>query len=216
MDRTVEEYLQINKKYRIPYIIHDGRGTAIGCGTKDGCGTAYTFSNTYDTYSGSDIIEYKGNKTYLVNGYLIYIEVIRNQWAKGKIIKNDLTTQNCYLGKINNIIVVGESVRECLKMLQTNIMKKKNNMDDLAKAFVLSHPHYQKSYNWGEMVSWHMLSNISCEHGRKKFTQIFNKKDNDTATPKELIECMKKMRKYENTLACKMEELYLKQDKNDE
>lgn len=208
MERRIEEYLKnFNNEYYPPYKNHYGQGITLGCGNKycKGYALPLTFQ---DNNSGKNILSYNGHKVYLINDYLLYITHIREPWAMGKIIKNDLTTQDCYLGKINNNIVVVSNLHDGIEELRNKISNKVNNIDDIVEAFVLAHPNYEKEYDWNEMVTWHSLDKTSCADGRKKFSNFANKNCNSKATPKELIEIMKNFNLIKN-YAIKMEKLYL-------
>jgi hypothetical protein len=103
MDR-IENYITVQSPYVAPYENHYGYGTAIGCGDIQGCGRACTSTQPKGEEKGTDIISFNNHQVHCLNGYMLYITHIREPWAIGEIIKNDLTTQTCYIGKINNNI----------------------------------------------------------------------------------------------------------------
>ena len=191
MERIIEEFINKNNVITKPYLNHYGCGCTVGSGNANGTGKAFVRSSDNNTFSGKDFISYNGNKLYLIDDYLLYITHVHEPWAKGEIIKNDLTTQTCYIGKINNIIVVSDSIRNVLELLRKKIMNTYKNEDDIAAAFVYAHPDYNKQYDWEEMVFWHSITNYSCSEGRNNFSKLSNKKKGDTASPKELIELAK-------------------------
>lgn len=213
MERRVKEYLSTSDSfYKSPYINHYGNGYAIGEGDEYGNGSAFTTIVTNDNYIGSSIVSYNGHDVYFVNGYALYITNIHEPWANAEIIKNDLTTQFCYIGKINNNIIVGSTLKEVFNELKQRIKKSNDNEQDVAQAFFIAHPDYNKEYKWDEMVFWHSLTNNSCSNGRRNFTHRANKNSSSKATPKELIEFMKGGSA--KSLALKMEELYLNNNDN--
>lgn len=213
MERGVKEYLSTSSSfYQSPYMNHRGDGSSIGGGDEYGNGRAFVSVKTNDDYKGSSIISYNDHDVYFVNGYVLYITNIHEPWANAEIIKNDLTTQSCYIGKINNNVIVGSTLKEVFNELKQRIKKSNDNEQDVAQAFFISHPDYNKEYNWDEMVFWHSLINTSCSDGRRNFTHKFNKNSSSVATPKELIEFMKSGST--KSLALKMEELYLNNDGN--
>jgi hypothetical protein len=192
MEGRINEYLKTNHKINKPYTNHYGIGSPIGSGSEFGNGRAYTFNNRTDNYNGSSIVSFNKNKVYHINGYTLYITHIHEPWAKAEIIKNDLTTQTCYIGKINDYIAISDSIKGALCELRELISKGKNNDDEMLKAFVFAHPNYNKEYDWDEMVFWHSVSSYSCAEGRRRFSDASNKDIGSKATPKELIELMKK------------------------
>lgn len=209
MEGRIKEYLTTDTHYNYPYSNHYGYGSTMGCGDEFGCGRAYTFNEINENYNGSGIISYNDHKLYFINGYVLYITHIHNIWAIGKIIKNDLTTQDCYLGKVNNFIVVSDSVRGAFDELLKSITKTNDNENDIVDAFILAHPDYNKEYDWDEMVYWYSFIG-SCANGRRGFSIDSNKQPGSKGTPKELIERMKFTRAIK--LAEKMEKKYLEKN----
>lgn len=207
MEGRVAEFLYTEPVYRHPYMNHYGYGNSIGCGDALGCGRAFIEPRKEDNYNGSGIISFNGNKTYFIDGYTLYVTHIHEPWAMGEIVGNDCTTYPCYLAKINNKIVVASSLHDVLESMREKIFNTVDNDDDIARAFVLSHPDYTKEYDWDEMVAWHSLSRTSCADGRRRFSQHAHKNHGDKATPKELIEFMKNSPS--RPIAEKMENIYL-------
>lgn len=207
MEGRIKEYLQVKDTQFYPYTNCVGQGYPIGAGDKYGNGQAFTYRPVTDHYTGKDIISFNGHKVYMINGYALYITHIRKPWAMAKIIKNDLTTQDCYIGKINDNIVIAASIHEALDELRQKINQTNDNDYDIAQAFVYAHPNYEKQYEWEEMVFWHSLSEFSCQHGRKRFSENAHKTKDSTASPKELIAIMKRSRAA--NIANIMERLYL-------
>lgn len=194
MERRIEEYLEISELPITPYTNHNGSGVFVGAGDEYGKGIAYTYRINNGINVKQGILSYNGHKVYLINGVMLYITHIHKPWACAKIIKNDLTTQDCYMGKINNHIVIANTIREALDYLRDKINLSNDNDYDIAQAFVYAHPDYEKQYDWEEMVFWHSLSEFSCQSGRQKFSNNAHKTKGSTASPKELISIMKKSR----------------------
>lgn len=206
MEGRITEDLNINNFELQPYINHYGYGNSIGAGDVFNRGICSINYNINNDFNKNCILSFNGNKTYMVNGYLVYVQHIHQPWIMGKVVKNDFTTQTCYMSKVNNKIVVANSLKEVIEEMREKISKK-NNTFDIAEAFVLSHPDYQKEYDWDEMVAWHVLDVNSCLEGRIAFSKIYKKKNNDKATPEELIKCAKETPAKE--LALEIEKIYL-------
>lgn len=188
MERGINVILNPEKPYSAPYTNHIGSGTAFGAGNVIGYGYACVDYAPKENYTGSSILSFNGNKTYFLDDFVVYIKHFRFPWIKGEIVKNDFTTQPCYLTRVNNKTVVSNSIKNVYEELKSKIEFKKYNELDIARAFVMYHPEYEKKYEWGEMVEWHSLSLNSCANGRKIFTSVCNKKDKDLTTPKEFVE----------------------------
>ena len=207
MDRRIKEYLSEDEIIQTPYTNHIGSGNIIGSGDSSGKGTCFTYKPRKEDYKGSDILSYNGNKVYFIDGYSLYFTHIHKPWASAKIIKNDLTTQDCYVGKINKHTVVSNDLHVALNNLREKINKTNNNEYDIAVSFVYAHPEYEKEYDWDEMVFWHSLTLVTCKEGRDKFSSQANKSKGSKATPKELVAFIKQSRDW--TLGEKIENLYL-------
>lgn len=207
MDGRVSDYLAVDDFITTPYTNHVGCGHRIGAGDRFGNGNGSSLNSVKNEYSGENILSFNGHKVYMIDGYALYFTHIHKPWALAKIIKNDLTTQDCYIGKINNHIVVANSIRDALNSLREKINQNNDNDYDIALAFVYAHPDYEKEYDWDEMVFWHSLSEFSCYNGRRKFSENAHKTSGSTATPKELIALMKQSRAA--NIANIMEALYL-------
>lgn len=206
--RIIQEYFQTDDVSVTPYTNHIGYGCGLGAGDINGNGNAFSYKPLKKNYDGSAIMSFNGHKVYMINGYALYFTHIHKPWACAKIIKNDLTTQDCYVGKINNHVVVAGSIRDALEDLREKIQESGDNDYDIAKAFVYAHPNYTQEYDWDEMVFWHSLSYLSCQSGRQRFSENAHKTKGSTASPKELIEIMKHSRA--SNIANIMENLYLK------
>jgi hypothetical protein len=212
MEGRVKDFLHTEPVYNPPYNNHYGYGHSLGCGDSIGSGRAYVnFSvSQEETYNGRAIISLNMKPTYMIDDYIVHITHVHAPWVMGEIINNDFSTQPCYMTKVNEKYVVADSLREVIKEMREKIFSTMNNDDDIARAFVLAHPEYNKLYDWNEMVTWHSLSHFSCSEGRRNFTKNANKTSGEKATPKELISFMKNSAS--RNIAVKMERIYLHEE----
>lgn len=201
MERDINNFLEKDPYSSPPYVNHMGGGNLLRNSWE------YINYEPKQNYNGKDIINFNGNKTYFVDGYLLYVKHFRFPWIKGEIVKNDFTTQTCYLSRVNNKFAISDSIKSVFNELKEQINQKKYNDADIARAFVMCHPDYNKQYQWGEMLEWHTLSLNSCENGRKVFSSVCNKKYNDLTTPKEFIELILKYSPA-TSIGKEMEKLY--------
>lgn len=201
----IKEFIYIEPNSR-PYTNRYGYGNSLGCGDIYGCGRCYVNYQPIEKYNGSGIISFNNKPVSFVDDFTVCITHIKEPYALGEVIKNDLTTQKCCLGKVNNHIVISESIRGVISQMRNLIAVSDDIEEDVARAFVLAHPNYEKKYNWDEMVAWHSLIPTSCLDGRRQFTLSAEKNSNSKVTPKELIEFMKHSPSV--VLAEKMEILY--------
>lgn len=211
MERRIAEFVYTEPRYNPPYNNHFGYGDTLGGGNFNGTGRAFIdYSPVADMYTGEAILSYNNNKTYIIDDFVVYITHIHEPWVMGEIIKNDLTTESCYMAKINDKFVVDYSLREVLDGMREKIRLTKDNADDIARAFVLAHPDYEKEYDWEEMVAWHSLDKTSCAEGRRNFSKKAKMSAGMKATPKTLIELM--MNTTARPIAEKMKKIYLHQE----
>lgn len=211
MERRIEEFVHKEPAYHPPYANHFGYGNTLGGGNFDGSGRAFVdYYPVADMYTGEAILSYNNNKTYMIDGYVVYITHIHEPWVMGEFIKNDLTTESCYMVKINDKYVVDYSLRDVLDGMREKIALTKDNADDIARAFVLAHPDYENEYDWEEMVAWHSLDKTSCAEGRRNFSKHAKMAAGMKATPKELISHMKNSSS--RPIGEKMEKIYLHQE----
>ena len=211
MERVIDEFLSTDIPYMKPYINHSSKGCMIGMGYDIGGGSAKVSYRPKENYTGKSLKNFNGKKLYYINGYVLYVTHIHFPYAMGEIIKNDFSTQKCYIIRVNNHIAVAESLHSAIKELRSKIKVSTDNEYDVAHAFVLGHPDYEKEYDWDEMVFWHSLTHYSCREGRQRFSNMAKKPKGSRATPKELIRFMKQSK--DRTLAEKIEKIYL--SKND-
>lgn len=201
----IKEFLYIEPTPR-PYANNFGYGHSLGCGDIYGCGRCFVNYQPIENYNGSGVISFNDKPVSFIDDFTVCVTHIKEPYATGEVVKNDLTTQKCYMGKVNNHIVVSESIRDVISKMRDAISVSGDIEEDVAQAFVFAHPNYEKKYNWDEMVKWHSLIPTSCIDGRRQFTIMAGKNNNAKATPKELIEFMKKSPSV--NLAKKIEILY--------
>lgn len=209
MEGRIKEFVYTEPIYIQPYNNHYGYGDSVGCGDSFGCGRAFVdiSLNREENYSGKGILSFNNHPTYIIDGFVVYVTHMHAPWVLGEVVNNDFTTQKCYMAKVNNNYAVGRSIREVIDVMREKISTNVNNNDDIARAFVLAHPDYDKEYDWDEMVTWHSLSRFSCLDGRRNFTKYASKRSGDKATPKELISHMKNSSS--RPIGEKMEKIYL-------
>ena len=200
--------IQQELPYHLPYENGCGYGSSVGSGDQLRNGRAYINYEPVSTdYNGTGILSYNNHPVYCIDGYMLYIDHVHEPWMIGRIIKNDLLTQQCYLAKINQTYVVAGSLHDAIELMREKMQTSNDSESDIATAFVMAHPDYEKQYEWDEMVTWHALVKGSCANGRRQFSKLSDKASGDKATPKELIEFMKNSPAVH--IAEKMEELYL-------
>lgn len=173
----IDSYYRIAESHALPYDNGNGKGTAIGYDKI--CSVGY---NHFPDPDGSGIAEYNGHKVHHIDGYYLYITHVHGPWATGEIIKNDLTTQSCYIGRLGSYYVVAGTLREVFDRLRKRATKRRGNIEDIAQVFCEAFPDPDKEYKWGDMLFVHSLHPYSCEQGRTRWTNTvgYGKEDRST------------------------------------
>ena len=122
----------------------------------------------YGYGSGDGIGRYRGQKVYYIDGVRTLIDEVKGQFAKGRTIRGDLTTEVCWIAKVGNSFAHGKNIHEAHtaaldKELQD--MPEEERID----RFVEAHPDMEMSYPGADLFRWHNLLTGSCEMGRRAF-----------------------------------------------
>ena len=157
-------------------------------------------------YGASDGIKTINNKkVYNIDNVPTIISSIHNNIAKGKILNIDLTFQNCYITKGQDMFAHGETIKKAINDLRNKIIATldvEEKIEEFKKIF-----EKDKKYKCIEFYKWHHLLTGSCDIGRKSF--IKNHEINiykDKFTVKEFIELTKN--DYGGEIIKKLEKFY--------
>ena len=142
-----------------------GRGDGSGYGRGDGSGCGWGDGSGYG--SGDGLKSFNKNKVYYIDSVPTVLEKVHLNLAKGYTINADLTTNECYVAKGNNLFAHGATPSDAIKALQDKIFE---NMDDEEKidTFVAEFNLYDK-YPAKTFYEWHHKLTGSCEFGRNSF-----------------------------------------------
>ena len=115
---------------------------------------------------------------------------VHGNLAKGFIVNNDLTTEDCYIAKGENKFAHGATVAEAQKALQDKIfedMDTDEKIDAFLREFKLDIKYPAKSF-----YEWHHKLTGSCEFGRNSFVKNHGiDLENGLYTVKEFIDITK-------------------------
>ena len=87
--------------------------------------------------------------------------------AKGRILKDDLTFEKCYVAKQDLYFAHGKTLREAMSALKDKLFEGMPEEDRIAE--------FIKAHKWGEKYSavdfydWHHKLTGSCDMGRREF-----------------------------------------------
>lgn len=164
----------------------DGSGDGMGDGSDSGLGHGSNYS-TYGTYNdgnncgsgslyctgsgkgyGDGIKEINGKEIYMVDNIPTIFKSIRNNIAKGFIVKNDLQFEPCYIVKENNQFAHGFTLKDAFMSLQEKLYDDSTE-EERIEAFMKQFPEYDVKYDNMDLFVYHHVLTGSCRMGREAF-----------------------------------------------
>lgn len=186
-----------------------GYGDGYGYGSGDGSGSGYV-SGSGDSsgdgfgYGGS-VIAINGNKVNVVDGVPTIITHLKNNIAKGYVLKNDLTLCPCYIAKIENSFAHAITIKEAVKQASEKAFQELP-IERRIVEFWKCHNDTDK-YPARDLWIWHNKLTGSCKMGRNQFAAEKGIDiDNDSFTVKEFVEMCKN--EYGGETIRKLQEFY--------
>ena len=164
----------------------DGSGYGMGYGSDSGLGHGSNYS-TYGTYDdgndcgsgslyctgsgkgyGDGIKEINGKEIYMVDDIPTIFKSIRNNIAKGFIVKSDLQCEPCYIVKENNQFAHGDTLKDAFMSLQEKLYDYSTE-EERIEAFKKQFPEYDVKYDNMDLFVYHHVLTGSCRMGREVF-----------------------------------------------
>lgn len=164
----------------------DGSGDGMGYGSDSGLGHGSNYS-TYGTYDdgndcgsgslyctgsgtgyGDGIKEINGKEIYMVDDIPTIFKSIRNNIAKGFIVKNDLQFEPCYIVEENNQFAHGFTLKDAFMSLQEKLYDDSTE-EERIEAFKKQFPEYDVKYDNMDLFVYHHVLTGSCRMGREAF-----------------------------------------------
>ena len=164
----------------------DGSGFGTGYGSDSGrgygsnCSTFGTYDDGNDCGSGSvyctgsgkgygyGIKEINGKEIYMVDDIPTIFKSIRNNIAKGFIVKSDLQFEPCYIVKENNQFAHGDTLKDAFMSLQEKLYDYSTE-EERIESFKKLFPEYDVKYNNRDLFVYHHVLTGSCRMGREAF-----------------------------------------------
>lgn len=143
-----------------------GPDANIGCG----CGCGFGSSYGYGYGSGDDlgVKEINGNIVCIIDDIPTIITSVRNNIAKGFIVKNDLQFEPCYIVKENNHFAHGFTLKDAFMSLQEKLYDDSTE-EERIEAFMKQFPEYDVKYDNMDLFVYHHVLTGSCRMGREAF-----------------------------------------------
>lgn len=180
-----------------------GSGDGYGYGSGDGYGYGYG--------SGYGIKSFCGQKVYQIDYVSTLIDHVHGSAAKGRILREDLTTEDCYIIKQGILFAHGETLRKAMDALRDKLFENMPEEERIAE-FVKSHD-WGKQYPSADYYEWHHRLTGSCDMGRSEFAKRHGYKltDDELLTVEEFIRLTENS--YGGSVIRKLREAYKEEPK---
>ena len=143
-----------------------------GSGYGSGSGSSYDYGSSdgsgYGDGFGGGVKSILNSTIYIIDDVATILEHINKNVAKGKIVNGDLTTEDCYIVKGNNMFAHGETIKKAMQALQEKIYDSLDVDEAIAK-FKEKFKQKNRKYNASDFYVWHHILTGSCEQGRINF-----------------------------------------------
>jgi len=163
----------------------DGDGSGYGDGSGDWNGSGWargeTLSNEIKSINDRDL--------HMIDGIHTIIESVRGNIAKGKIFHIDLTTEDCYIVKQNNLFAHGATLKQAQKALIDKVLVNLPIEDRIKEFKARFKP--DKKYKGELFFLWHYRLTGSCEMGRHTFVKQHGINLDDEFTVSEFVDKVK-------------------------
>ena len=146
----------------------DGVCAGVDVGRGYGCGDGSPDGNGYGYFDNLGLKEINGNIVYIIDDIPTIITSVRNNIAKGFIVKNDLQFEPCYIVKENNEFAHGDTLEDAFMSLQEKLYDDSTE-EERIEAFKKQFPEYDVKYNNRDLFVYHHVLTGSCRMGREAF-----------------------------------------------
>ena len=158
-----------------------GDGSDYGSGDGSGSGDGYG----YGYGSGGGIKSVNGLTCVRIDGILTAITIVKENVAKGFMVRDDLTMRPCFVAKSGNTFAHGRTLRDAMSSLRDKLFDEMPERDRIS-AFVESHKP-KTTYPNKDLFDWHHKLTGSCLAGRNEFVSQHGIDLDGETTPEEFI-----------------------------
>ena len=185
-----------------------GYGDGCGYGYGDGCG--YSSGCGYGRGYGDGILSFCGQRVYQIDDVSTLIDHVHGGVAMGRILREDLTTERCYIVKQGSLFAHGETLRAAMEALRDKLLEWMP-LEERIEEFVKAH-EWGKAYPSADYYGWHHKLTGSCEMGRSEFAAAHGYKltADELLTVEEFIDLTKGS--YGGDIIRRMREAYNKEE----
>lgn len=159
-----------------------GSGDGSGCGYVDGSGSGSGFR------SRDGILSFCGQRVYQIDDVPTLVDHVHGGVAMGRILREDLTTESCYIVKQGSLFAHGETLRAAMEALRDKLFEDMPEEERIAE-FVKAHK-WGKQYPSADYYDWHNRLTGSCDMGRSEFAKShgYRLTDDELLTVEEFID----------------------------
>lgn len=156
-----------------------GYGFGDGFDSGDGCGRG--------SVDGDGVVSFCGQNVYQIDDVPTLIDHVHGDAAKGRILRDNLTTEDCYIVKQGSLFAHGKTLRAAIDALQDKLFEDMPEDERIAE-FVKAH-EWGKQYPSADYYGWHHRLTGSCDMGRSEFAKRHGYKltDDELLTVEEFI-----------------------------
>ena len=182
IQKLIDNFLKIENKFG------DGSGDGYGSGNGSGYGDGYGYGygDGYGYGYGSDVLEFNHQKVYRIDGIYTIIDSVHGNYAKGKILRDDLTVTECFCAKYGNFFAHGDTLKQALQDVSEKYNENKS-LEERISEFNEKYPDNNMPIDGNELFSWHHILTGSCLFGRKSFCESKGLDVNAKYTVREFI-----------------------------
>ena len=158
-------------------------GSSYGSGCGPGSGPGYGSGYGYD----KGVVSFCGQKVYQIDDVPTLIDHVHGNAARGRILCDDLSTEDCYIAKQGSLFAHGETLRAAMDALRDKLFKDMPEEERIAE-FVKAH-EWGKQYPSADYYDWHHRLTGSCDMGRSEFAKRhgYRLTDDELLTVEEFI-----------------------------
>ena len=140
---------------------------SIGYGDSSGCGSSYGsgYGGGYD----DGVVSFCGQKVYQIDDVPTLIDHVHGNDAKGRILRDDLSTEACYIVRQGSLFAHGVTLRAAMDALRDKLFEDMPEDERIAE-FVRTH-EWGKQYPSADYYDWHHRLTGSCDMGRSEFAK---------------------------------------------
>ena len=167
-------------------------GSIDGDGSGSGSGSGYGYVGGSGSGSGfrsrDGILSFCGQRVYQIDDVPTLVDHVHGGVAMGRILREDLTTERCYIVKQGSLFAHGETLRAAMEALRDKLFEDMPEEERIAE-FVKAHK-WGKQYPSADYYDWHNRLTGSCDMGRSEFTKShgYRLTDDELLTVEEFID----------------------------